>query len=184
MRTLALLLSGSLALGLTPAHAIPAAPLPYNFGGRDSPHYDRLTLSLFADDRGYHDLNITRDHSPTYGDRSLKGADGRPLLPVTQLELPHFVEASGNLPRWLLMKDRATGYLMTVCTGTGCQYRIPVIWTQPVLDRVAAEMGRVMASCDPQSVECELEGVEWAMTIMEAQFREKLSRETGQNDRL
>src|SRR5262249_12333497 len=102
MRTLALLLI--LALGLTSAHAIPAAPLPYNFGGRDSPHYDRITLSLFADDRGYHDLNITRDHSPTYGDRSLKGADGRPLLPVTQLELPHFVEASGNLPRWLLME--------------------------------------------------------------------------------
>src|SRR5262245_42942447 len=73
MKTLALLLI--LALGLTSAHAIPAAPLPYNFGGRDSPHYDRITLSLFADDRGYHDLNITRDHSPTYGDRSLKAAD-------------------------------------------------------------------------------------------------------------
>jgi hypothetical protein len=178
MRTLALLLSGSLAFGLTSAHAIPAAPLPYNFGGKDSPNYDRLTLSRFADDSGYHNLDITRDHSPTYGDRSLKGADGRPLLPVTQLELPRFVEASGNLPRWLLMKDRATGYLMTVCTGTGCQYRIPGIWTQPMLDRVAAEMGRGMASCDPQLAECELEGVERAMTIMEAQFREKLDRMT------
>ena len=178
MRTLALLLGGSLAFGLTSAHATSAAPLPYNFGGKDSPHYDRFTLSRFADDRGYRNLDITRDRFPTYGDRSLKGADGRPLLPVTQLELPRFVEASGSLPRWLLMKDRATGYLMTVCTGTGCQYRIPVIWTQPMLDRVAVEMGRVMASCDPQSAECELEGVERAMTIMEAQFREKLDRMT------
>jgi hypothetical protein len=178
MRTLALLLCGSLTFGLPSAHATPAAPLPYNFGGKDSPQYDRFTLSRFADDRGYRHLNITRDRSPTYGDRSLKGADGRPLLPVTQLELPRFVEASGNLPRWLLMKDRATGYLMTVCTGTGCQYRIPVIWTQPMLDRVAAEMSRVMASCNPQSAECELKGVERAMTIMEAQFREKLDRMT------
>lgn len=172
------MLGGSLAFGLTSAHATPAVPLPYNFGGKDSPHYDRFRLSRFADDRGYRKLNITRDRSPTYGDRSLKGADGRPLLPVTQLELPRFVEASGDLPRWLLMKDRATGYLMTVCTGTGCQYRIPVIWTQPMLDRVAAEMGTVMASCDPQSAECELKGVERAMTIMEAQFREKLDRMT------
>src|SRR5262245_27483779 len=178
MRTLALLLAGFLALGLTSTHAIPAAPLPYNFGGKDSLHYDRFTLSRFADDRGYHNLNITRDRSPTYGDRSLKGADGRPLLPVTQLELPRFVEASGTLPRWLLMKDRATGYLMTVCTGTGCQYRIPMIWTQPMLDRVAAEMSRVRSSCNPQSAECELAGVERAMTIMEAQFREKLDRMT------
>jgi hypothetical protein len=67
---------------------------------------------------------------------------------------------------------------MMVCTGTGCQYRIPVIWTQPMLDRVAAEMGNTMASCDHQSAECELEGVERAMTIMEAQFREKLDRMT------
>lgn len=178
MRPLALLLSASLAFGLTSAHATPAAPLLYNFGGKDSPLYDRLALSRFADDRGYRSLDITRDRSPTYGDRSLKGADGRPLLPVTQLELPRFVEASGNLPRWLLMKDRATGYLMTVCTGTGCQYRIPVIWTQRMLDRVAAEMARVMASCDPQSAACELEGVERAMTIMEAQFREKLDSMT------
>jgi hypothetical protein len=178
MRTLALLLCGSLTFGLPSAHATPAAPLPYNFGGKDSPQYDRFTLSRFADDRGYRHLNITRDRSPTYGDRSLKGADGRPLLPVTQLELPRFVEASGNLPRWLLMKDRATGYLMTVCTGTGCQYRIPVIWTQRMLDRVAAEMARVMASCALQSAECELEGVERAMTIM-GSVSKKLDRMTS-----
>jgi hypothetical protein len=67
---------------------------------------------------------------------------------------------------------------MTVCTGTGCQYRIPVIWTQPMLDRVAVEMRKVMAGCDPQSAECEIKGVERAMTIMEAQFRWKLDRMT------
>jgi hypothetical protein len=166
----------SLTLGLRPAYAQPAAPLSYNFGGKNSPLYDRTKLSQFADDRGYHYINITRDHSPTYGDRSVKGADGRPLLPVTHLELPRFVDAQGKLPGWVLMKDRATGYLMTVCTGTGCQYRIPVVWTQPMLDRVAAAMGGAMANCDPQTAKCELKGLQRAMTIMEAQFRQKLDR--------
>jgi hypothetical protein len=56
------------------------------------------------------------------------------------MELPRFVGANTRLPSWLLMRNRATGYLMMVCTGTGCQYRVPVIWTKPMLDRVAATM--------------------------------------------
>jgi hypothetical protein len=171
-----LLLTASLTFGLGPAYATPAAPLPYDFGGQNSPLYNRAQLSGFADDRGNHYINITRDHSPTYGDRSAKNADGRPLLPVTRLELPRFVDAQAKFPGWVLMKDRATGYLMTVCTGTGCQYRIPIIWTQPMLDRVAASMGSAMANCDPQTAKCELKGVQRAMTIMEAQFRQKLDR--------
>jgi hypothetical protein len=174
--TLVLLLIASLTFELRPAHATPAPPLPYDFGGQNSPLYNRAQLSGFADDRGYHYINITRDHSPTYGDRSVKGADGRPLLPMTQLQLPRFVDAQGKLPGWVLMKDRATGYLMTVCTGTGCQYRIPMIWTQPMLDRVAGAMGIAMANCDRQTAKCELKGVQRAMTIMEVQFRQKLDR--------
>jgi len=176
MRAFLVLLLITSLIGLTPTQATTANPLPYDFGGKNSPLYSRAQLSRFADDRGYHEINITRDHSPTYGDRSIKGANGKPLLPVIQLELPRFVEANGKLPGWVLMRDRATGYLMTVCTGTGCQYRIPMIWTQPMLDRVAAAMGSAMANCDPQTAKCELKGLQRAMTIMEAQFRQKLDR--------
>jgi len=173
MRTLVFLLIASLALQLTPAHA---TPLPYDFGGQNSHLYNRAQLSRFADDRGYHDIDLTRNHSPTYGDRLVKSVNGGPLIPITQMELPRFVDANGRLPSWVLMRERATGYLMTVCTGTGCQYRIPVIWTKPMLDRVAETMGSAMARCDPQSATCELRGLQRAMTIMEVQFRQKLDR--------
>jgi hypothetical protein len=63
-----------------------------------------------------------------------------------------------------------------ICTGTGCQYRIPVIWTKPMLDQVAATMGNAMDRCDPQSARCELKGLQRAMTIMEVQFRHKLDK--------
>ena len=173
MRTLVFLLIASLAFQLTPAQA---TPLPYDFGGQNSHLYDRAQLSRFADDRGYHDIDLTRNHSPTYGDRLVKSANGGPLLPINQMELPRFVDANGRLPSWVLMRERATGYLMMICTGTGCQYRIPVLWTKPMLDRVAETMGSAMARCDPQSATCELKGLQRAMTIMEVQFRQKLDR--------
>ena len=113
MRASAFVLIASIALPLMPAHA---TPLAYDFGGQNSHLYNRAQLTRFADDRGYHVVDLTRNHSPTYGD--------------------------------------ATGYLMMVCTGTGCQYRIPVIWTKPMLDQVAATMGSAMARCDPQSAKC------------------------------
>lgn len=156
-----------------PAHA---TPLAYDFGGQNSHLYNRAQLTRFAADRGYHVVDLTRNHSPTYGDPLLKSANGGPLFPITRMELPRFVEANRRLPSWLLMRDRATGYLMMVCTGTGCQYRIPVIWTKPMLDRVAVTMGSAMARCDPQSAKCEIKGLQRAMTIMEAQFRGKLDR--------
>ena len=173
MRTSAFVLIASIAFPLMPAHA---TPLAYDFGGQNSHLYNRAQLTRFADDRGYHVVDLTRHHSPTYGDPLLKSANGGPLFPITRMELPRFVEANTRLPSWLLMRDRATGYLMMVCTGTGCQYRIPVIWTKPMLDQVAATMGSAMARCDPQSAKCELKGLQRAMTIMEAQFRRKLDR--------
>jgi hypothetical protein len=89
------------------------------------------------------------------------------------------VNANGYIPGWVQMKSRASGYLMTVCTGTGCQYRIPVIWTKSLLNRVAAEMGNAMAGCDSQSAKCDLKALQRAMTIMEIQFRERLDRMTS-----
>ena len=151
MRTLAFVVIASIGFRLTPAHA---TPLAYDFGSQNSPLYNRAQLTRFADDRGYHVVDLTRHHSPTYGDPLLKSANGGPLFPITRMELPRFVEADTRLPSWLLMRDRATGYLMMVCTGTGCQYRIPVIWTKPMLDQVAATMGSAMARCDPQSAKC------------------------------
>ena len=173
MRILAFVLLASIAFRPSPAHA---TPLSYEFGGQNSTLYNRALLKRFADDRGYHVVDLTRHHAPTYGDPLAKSANGGPLLPVNRLELPHFVDANGRLPSWLLMKDRATGYLTMICTGTGCQYRIPVIWTKPMLDQVAATMGNAMNRCDPQSARCELKGLQRAVTIMEVQFRHKLDK--------
>ena len=54
-----------------PAHA---TPLAYDFGGQNSHLYNRAQLTRFADDRGYHVVDLTRNHSPTYGDPLLKSA--------------------------------------------------------------------------------------------------------------
>jgi hypothetical protein len=173
MRTLAFVLIASIVFRLTPAVA---TPLMYDFGGQNSHLYNRSELTRFADDRGYHVVDLTRHHSPTYGDPLAKSANGGPLFPITRMELPRFVDANGRLPSWVLKRDRATGYLMMVCTGTGCQYRIPVIWTRSMLDQVAATMGSAMARCDSQSARCELRGLQRAMALMEVQFRRKLDK--------
>ena len=106
MRTSAFVLIASIAFPLMPAHA---TPLAYDFGGQNSHLYNRAQLTRFADDRGYHVVDLTRHHSPTYGDPLLKSANGGPLFPITRMELPRFVEANTRLPSWLLMRDRATG---------------------------------------------------------------------------
>src|SRR6516162_8841350 len=80
MRTSAFVLIASTAFSLTPAHA---TPLAYDFGGQNSHLYNRAQLTRFADDRGYHVVDITRNHSPTYGDPSLKSANRGPLFPIT-----------------------------------------------------------------------------------------------------
>jgi hypothetical protein len=85
MRASAFVLIASIALPLTPAHA---TPLTYDFGGQNSHLYNRAQLTRFADDRGCHVVDLTRNHSPTYGDPLLKSANRGPLFPITRLELP------------------------------------------------------------------------------------------------
>ena len=98
------MLLASIAFRPSPAHA---TPLSYEFGGQNSTLYNRALLTRFADDRGYHVVDLTRHHAPTYGDPLAKSANGGPLLPINRLELPHFVDANGRLPSWLLMKDQS-----------------------------------------------------------------------------
>ena len=97
MRTSALVLIASIAFPLMPAHA---TPLAYDFGGQNSHLYNRAQLTRFADDRGYHVVDLTRNHSPTYGDPLLKSVNGGPLFPITRMELPRFVDATAADSSW------------------------------------------------------------------------------------
>ena len=95
MRTLAFVLIASIVFRLTPAVA---TPLIYDFGGQNSHLYNRSQLTRFADDRGYHVVDLTRHHSPTYGDPLATSANGGPLFPITRIELPRFVTPMEGFP--------------------------------------------------------------------------------------
>ena len=56
MRTLAFVLIASIVFRLTPAVA---TPLIYDFGGQNSHLYNRSELTRFADDRGYHVVDLS-----------------------------------------------------------------------------------------------------------------------------
>ena len=49
-------------------------------------------------------------------------------IPVGEI-LPRKVSAPGFVRR----ADRATGWLVIACTGTGCAFRVPIIYPEAVL---------------------------------------------------
>ena len=56
MRASAFVLIASIVFPLMPAHA---TPLAYDFGGQNSHLYNRAQLTRFADDRGYHVVDLS-----------------------------------------------------------------------------------------------------------------------------
>ena len=132
-------------------------------------------LARFFTDTGPYVSGITRDGEPTYGNPFAKGANGGPLLPVYQLELPRKVSATGPIPGFVRLKDRASGWLVIACTGTGCAYRVPIIYTEAMLESVRLVMAMATGSPGAGNADEELKGLEAAAVQMEHMLATKLA---------
>lgn len=127
----------------------------------------REVLTRFFADTGPHASGITRDGKPTYGDPFAKGASGGPLLPIYRLALPREVSANGHIPGFVRQADRATGWLVIACTGTGCAFRIPIIYTEAMLRSVKQTMAEAMGKHEARGPDEEIKGLEAAAVRME-----------------
>jgi hypothetical protein len=135
----------------------------------------RQKLTRFFADTGPHASGIARDGMPTHGDPFAKGASGGPLLPVYQLELPRKVSAEGPIPGFVRLSDRATGWLMIACAGTGCAYRVPIIYTEAMLDSVRLVMAMAIGKLEVETADEEIKGLEAAAVQMEHLLATKLA---------
>ena len=135
----------------------------------------RQELAHFFADTGPVESGITRDGKPTYGDPFAKGANRGPLLPVYQLELPRKVSANERIPGFVRLKDRASGWLVIVCAGTGCAYRMPIIYTEAMLDSLRLVMAMATGTFEAENADEELKGLEAAAVQMEHLLAEKLA---------
>ncbi len=144
---------------------------PRSFSGwhppRSSIEEGREELARFFADTGPHASGITRDGKPTYGDLFAKGASGGPLLPVYRLELPRRVSANGHIPGFVRQADRASGWLVIACAGTGCAFRVPIIYTEAMLASVQQAMAWSMGKPRADLPEEETKGLEAAAVRME-----------------
>jgi hypothetical protein len=144
---------------------------PRSFGGWHPPRTfiegAREELARFFADTGPHESGISRDGKPTYGDPFAKGASGGPLLPVYRLELPRQVSASGHIPGFVRQADRATGWLVIACTGTGCAFRVPIIYTEAMLNSVRQAMAQTIGKPGADGPDEEIKGLEAAAVRME-----------------
>jgi hypothetical protein len=135
----------------------------------------RHELAHFFADTGPYASGIARDGKPTQGDPFAKGASGGPLLPVYQLELPRKVSAKGPIPGFVRQADRATGWLVIACTGTGCAFRVPIIYTEAMLDSVRLVMAMATGKLGAENADEEIKGLEAAAFQMEHLLATKLA---------
>ena len=135
----------------------------------------RQELAHFLADTGPYVSGIARDGKPTHGDPFAKGASGGPLLPVYQLELPRKVSAEGPIPGFVRQADRETGWLVIACTGTGCAFRVPIIYTEAMLDSVRLVMAMATGKLGAENADEEIKGLEAAAFQMEHLLATKLA---------
>jgi hypothetical protein len=135
----------------------------------------RQELARFYADTGPTSSGITRDGNPTYGDPFAKGANRGPLLPIYHLELPRKVSAQGPIPGFVRLQDRASGWLVIACAGTGCAYRVPIIYTEAMLDSVRLVMAMATGAFRVENADVELKGLEAAAVQMEHLLARKLA---------
>jgi hypothetical protein len=166
------------ALAASPLLASLASVKP-SFGGglppRLSVEWATQKLAHFFADTGPYASGIARDGNPTHGDPFAKGASGGPLLPVYQLELPRKVSAEGPIPGFVRWADRATGWLVIACTGTGCAFRVPIIYTEAMLDSVRMAMAMATGKLGTENADEEIKGLEAAAFQMEHLLAAKLA---------
>jgi hypothetical protein len=169
-----------LAAFLATIHSVCLFSLKQTFAGWPPPPTSsvvvaRQELARFFADRGPHVSGIARDGKPTHGDPFAKGASGGPLLPVYQLELPRRVSVEGPIPGFVRAAERATGWLVIGCTGTGCAYRVPIIYTEAMLDSVRLVMAMAMGKLEAESADEEIKGLQAAAVQMEHLLATKLA---------
>ena len=129
---------------------------------------EKKLLKFFSDRRA----DIHRGGEPTNGSAWLKGASRGPLLPVRKYYLPYRVTKAGRIPGHVLLKDKATGWLMIVSSGTGGAYRIPMIFTDEMMSNIKGHMDRVSTE---DSEVGELKRISIACVYFEKLFRQKLN---------
>ena len=64
---------------------------------------------------------------------------------------------------------------MIACTGTGCAYRVPIIYTEAMLDSVRLVMAMATGTFGAENAEVELKGLEAAAVQMEYLLARKLA---------
>jgi hypothetical protein len=168
-----------LAASVATIHFVCLVSVTQSFAGGPPPHLfvegARRELARFFADAGLYASGITRDGKPTHGDPFTKGASGGPLLPVYQLELPRKVSAEGQIPGFVRRTDRATGWLVIACTGTGCAFRVPIIYTEAMLDSVRLVMAMATGKLGAENADEEIRGLEAAAVQMEHLLATKLA---------
>ena len=85
------------------------------------------------------------------------------------------VLAEGPIPGFVRRADRATGWLVIACTGTGCAFRVPIIYTEAMLDSVRLVMAMATGKLGAENADEEIKGLEAAAFQMEHLLATKLS---------
>jgi len=157
--------------------AIPGTAAPFASRPQAYPLDQRTKqqLARFFNDTGPQESGAAQDGKPTNGSRFVRSANGGPLLSVDRLDLPRKVEANGRFPGFVRMQDRASGWLVIACAGTGCAYRVPIIYTPAMLDSVRLAMASAMGDVVARDAEAEIRGLEAAAAQMEKLLAAKLA---------
>ena len=135
----------------------------------------KQTLARFLNDTGPQDSGVSNDGKPTNGSRFVKSANGGPLLPVERLDFPRKVSRDGRIPGFVRQRDRASGWLVIACAGTGCAYRLPIIYTEKMLASVRLAMAVAMGDVVARDADAEIRGLEAAAAQMEKLLAAKLA---------
>ena len=69
---------------------------------------------------------------------------------------------------------------MIVCAGTGCAYRVPIIYTEAMLNSVRLVMAMATGTFEAENADEELKGLEAAAVQMEHLLAEKASHSFAQ----
>lgn len=134
-----------------PVAGLGAPPVPVNGPANNPPAHptgDRdFALSGKADLEKWYASELARGNLSSFGNRSIG-------MPKTYNRLPI---------------KTAAGYQSTICSGAGCQLKIPFVFSQGHLQTVAVEMAaeRANKNCTEDTAVCERTALARAVVVME-----------------